>query len=68
MSLFFFFFCPHSSSSSSPGMYSKLTSKITGLLGATLGLPGAEVRPFGNANYRLTYKYTTNAAFECQKY
>lgn len=41
----------HSSSISRPGMYSKLTSKITGLLGATLGLPGAEVRPLGNANY-----------------
>ena len=40
----------YSSSTSRPGMYSKLTSKITGLLGATLGLPGAEVRPFGNAN------------------
>ncbi|KAI5653630.1 hypothetical protein M9H77_30817 [Catharanthus roseus] len=33
------------------GMYSKLTSKTTRLLGATLGLPGAEVRPFGNASY-----------------
>lgn len=32
-------------------MYSKLTSNTTGLLGATLGLPGADVRPFGNANY-----------------
>lgn len=41
----------YSSSTSRPGMYSKLTSKITGLLGATLGLPGAEVRPFGNANW-----------------
>lgn len=41
----------HSSSDSRPGMYSKLTSNITGLLGATLGLPGADVRPFGNANY-----------------
>jgi hypothetical protein len=40
----------YSSSTSRPGMYSKLTSKITGLLGATLGLPGAEVSPFGNAN------------------
>jgi hypothetical protein len=40
----------YSSSTSRPGMYSKLASKITGLLGATLGLPGAEVRPFGNAN------------------
>jgi hypothetical protein len=40
----------YSSSTSRPGMYSKLISKITGLLGATLGLPGAEVRPFGNAN------------------
>lgn len=39
------------SSNSRPGMYSKLTSKTTGLFGATLGLPGAEVRPFGNANY-----------------
>lgn len=38
------------SSSSRPGMYSKLTSKTTGLLGATRGLPGADVRPFGNAN------------------
>ena len=37
-------------SSSRPGMYSKLTSNTTGLLGGTLGLPGAEVRPFGNAN------------------
>lgn len=33
-------------------MYSKLTSKTTGLFGATLGLPGAEVRPLGNANYK----------------
>lgn len=40
----------YSSSASRPGMYSKLTSNITGLLGATLGLPGAEVRPFGNAS------------------
>lgn len=40
----------HSSTSSRPGMYSRLTSKITGLFGATLGLPGADVRPFGNAN------------------
>lgn len=32
-------------------MYSKLTSNITGLLGATLGLPGAELRPFGKASY-----------------
>lgn len=32
-------------------MYSKLTSKTTGLFGATLGRPGAEVRPLGNANY-----------------
>lgn len=40
----------YSSSDSRPGMYSKLTSKITGLFGATLGLPGAELRPFGNAN------------------
>ena len=39
------------SSFSSPGTYSKLTSKITGLLGATLGLPGAEVRPLGNASW-----------------
>jgi len=31
-------------------MYSKLTSKTTGLFGATLGLPGAEVSPFGNAS------------------
>lgn len=41
----------YSSSSSRPGMYSKLTSKTTGLFAATLGLPGAEVRPFGNANW-----------------
>lgn len=41
----------HSSSDSRPGMNSKLTSNTTGLLGATLGLPGADVRPFGNANY-----------------
>lgn len=41
---------PYSSSASRPGMYSKLTSKTTGLFGVTLGLPGAEVRPFGNAN------------------
>jgi len=40
----------HSSSESRPGMNSKLTSNITGLFGATLGLPGAETRPFGNAN------------------
>lgn len=40
----------HSSSDSSPGMYSKLTSNTTGLFGATRGLPGAETRPFGNAN------------------
>lgn len=38
-----------------PGMYSKLTSKITGLFGATRGLPGAEVRPFGNANCSVHY-------------
>lgn len=44
----------HSSSSSRPGMYSRLTSNTTGLFGATLGLPGADVRPFGNANYRNT--------------
>lgn len=37
-------------SSSRPGTYSKLTSNITGLFGATLGLPGAEVRPLGNDN------------------
>lgn len=37
-------------SSSRPGTYSKVTSKITGLLGATLGLPGAEFKPLGNAN------------------
>lgn len=41
----------YSSSASRPGMYSKLTSNTTGLLGATLGLPGADVRPFGNANW-----------------
>lgn len=41
-------------SSSRPGMYSKLTSKVTGLFGATLGLPGAELRPFGKANYTNT--------------
>ena len=35
-------------------MYSKLTSKITGLFGVTLGLPGAELRPFGKANYTST--------------
>lgn len=35
-------------------MYSKLTSKVTGLFGATLGLPGAELRPFGKANYTNT--------------
>jgi len=40
----------HSSSESRPGMNSKLTSNTTGLFGATLGLPGAETRPFGNAN------------------
>ena len=40
----------YSSSVSSPGIYSKLTSNMTGLLGATRGLPGAETRPFGNAN------------------
>lgn len=40
----------YSSSTSRPGMYSKLTSKTTGLFGATLGLPGAELSPFGNAN------------------
>lgn len=40
----------HSSSNSRPGIYSKLTSNTTGLFGATLGLPGAETRPFGNAN------------------
>jgi len=34
-------------------MYSKLTSNMTGLLGATLGLPGAEVRPFGNASCQI---------------
>lgn len=51
--LFFFLYQVYSSSSSSisrPGMYSKLTSKTTGLFAATLGLPGAEVRPLGNAN------------------
>lgn len=35
---------------SSPGIYSKLTSNMTGLFGATLGLPGAELRPLGNAS------------------
>jgi hypothetical protein len=40
--------CFHSSSR--PGMYNKLTSKTTVLFGGTLGLPGAEVRPFGNAS------------------
>lgn len=38
-------------SSSRPGMYSNSTSKITGLLGATLGRPGAELSPFGNASW-----------------
>lgn len=50
----------HSSSNSRPGMYSKLTSNITGLYGATLGLPGAELRPFGNANYTERYKINNN--------
>lgn len=40
--------CFHSSSR--PGMYNKLTSNMTGLLGATRGLPGVEVSPLGNAN------------------
>jgi hypothetical protein len=44
--------CLHSSSR--PGMYSKLTSKTTGLLGGTLGLPGAEVRPLGNVQILRT--------------
>lgn len=50
----------HSSSNSRPGMYSKLTSNITGLFGATLGLAGAELRPFGNANYTERYKINNN--------
>lgn len=54
----------HSSSESSPGMYSKLTSNTTGLLGATLGLPGAEVRPFGNANLRCNNIHRTK---NCRK-
>ena len=46
-------------------MYSKLTSKTTGLFAATLGRPGAEARPLGNANYINT---TQESIHSKQKY
>jgi hypothetical protein len=34
-------------------MYNNRTSNITGVLGATLGLPAAAPSPFGNASYYI---------------
>jgi hypothetical protein len=35
------------------GMYNNWTSNITGVLGATLGLPAATRSPFGNASCHI---------------
>lgn len=48
-------------------MYSRLTSNTTGLLGATRGLPGADVSPLGNASWSQHNPHT-NFSIKSQKH